>query len=689
MDPFLKLPEPLLGEIVLFLEFHESYSNYNCNGILYLSKYWYLLFYPSVKKERYFYSTRIIFREFNIHKYSSKIWLNYAKYTNFMYLSNVLSIEPTVTNEVIKYFKHIKRLDLIESDIQLKTLPPTLTYFGIEDPRSHPEYISLPNSLIKLEFVLGNFDFLSRLNFPNSLKFFLWKDNESTAEPNQRSMKSFHKFLDNIGKTDINDLYIIFGKDLKLVRSFSLPSGLKHLLVERTSTFFNNTVLPESIEFLEVTSAQARIESFLELPNLKHLKYHGMGLKSNTILKFTPKLEILDLIPVVKATNIKFEKIHEGMQVIKLTKIEFIFKSNFPSTLKEFHCTDSDNKSFPEFPAGLKILDISKNCIQVLKKLPPNLMTLNFSHNPVSKVPSFPDSLTTLNCSNCNLSNFPILPDTLTELSCLNNSLTTLIIPVSLKKLECSNNNLVEIICNSKLEVIECNNNKLKKFVNLQNCSNLWKLLCNNNISLKEPPIIPDLVRVLQMDSCGLNHLPNLPKELVSCSFENNKATIIPIFSQKYFMEFKIDKNPIKHLNCLPSINVFSCSIAPTIELFVSWKKLNNIDTWNVGDKVFKFSKSDIAFINMYIDLCVYSRVGPVVTYNEAVESVLNLISMGSNPKSKPNVSFLKSLGFYTHIDNFIQDLKDCNVDFTFIWQKLNVLKMMVIPDYSDVQIPD
>jgi Leucine-rich repeat (LRR) protein len=115
--------------------------------------------------------------------------------------------------------------------------------------------------------------------------------------------------------------------------------------------------------------------------------------------------------------------------------------------------------SFKRF-SNLKILNVSKNNLQIIGDLPvtltelycwgnqlikieyfpSNLEIVVCSNNLLDQLPNFPKSLKYIDCSNNEIGYIPEIYQNLIEINCSNNKLSSLFIPDTVKILACSNN---------------------------------------------------------------------------------------------------------------------------------------------------------------------------------------------------------------------------------------------------------
>jgi Leucine-rich repeat (LRR) protein len=135
-----------------------------------------------------------------------------------------------------------------------------------------------------------------------------------------------------------------------------------------------------------------------------------------------------------------------------------------------------------------------------------------------------------------------------TELYCSHNQLKELpVLPHSLELLDCDNNQLKELpVLPDSLKELYCSNNQLKELPVLPD--SLKVLFCSNN-QLKELPVLPDSLKGLYCIENQLKELPVLPDSLEYLYCSNNQLKELPDIIPWEIKIFGIEYNKLEYIN--------------------------------------------------------------------------------------------------------------------------------------------
>ncbi len=420
---------------------------------------------------------------------------------------------------------------------------------------------SLPSSLTN--FDCSNNQITNMPSLPNTLNIFGCSNNQLTSLPELPNTVTLLDFSNNL----FTSLPILPNSIQILNCSYNLfnclpklPTSLKTLNVLRTGiqclpNATSATVTPSGLPVCNNPCTVSNdYSNYVNIPDSNFRRYL-IGAVPTCINKAGQMDTTCN--GVLNDTIILCGNLDTTRKIKDLTGIQY-FKS-----LRYLEVSSNKLTTLPKLSDSVSYLQCSYNNLISLPTLPSNLFTLECGFNQLNTMPALPQKLTYLFCNNNKLKSLPPLPETLYEFYCNNNELTNLPnLPKMLFNIDCNNNQLTGLpSLPSSLVALGCGNNKIRSLP-----LSIPKKL--NSLSVDHNPIVMlptlDSLKNIQYLYClgdsNLLCLPKLPISLLNLNLDSSGIQCLP-----NYINATVSVTPSNLPICNPTNNAHQCSAYPTV----------------------------------------------------------------------------------------------------------------------------
>lgn len=238
-------------------------------------------------------------------------------------------------------------------------------------------------------------------------------------------------------------------------------------------------------------------------------------------LKENTRLEILDCSNnlITTITNIPLT-----LEELNCSRNLLINLDGLPNNLIKLDCSFNQITQLDNLPYGLVELICKKNEFKYLEMIPEGLEILDCANNQLEKLEDLPNSLKKLNCSSNQITWINFLPEGLIELNCSLNFIWKISkLPSSLKELDCSCNKIEgEFVFVPNLTNAYIQNNLIESLNNLESCSKLKILNCENN-KITKIDGIPNRLEEFIANKNNFDWIWTVPRSLEVIGIEKHK----------------------------------------------------------------------------------------------------------------------------------------------------------------------